>query len=113
MKRDTGDEIRMKLRYGRSNPWFSIRRVLSLPPSCRTPCYNLSVCRIKGVQPRIPRGGRDSFFLVFPFPFLPLSLFLLFSRGNSRSVFNIFQNSPEQKAVSSVEIRIHEGEREG
>lgn len=31
MKRDTGDEIRMKLRYGRSNPWFSIRRVLSLP----------------------------------------------------------------------------------
>lgn len=31
MKRDTGDEIRMKLRYGRSNPWFSIRRFITSP----------------------------------------------------------------------------------
>lgn len=56
MKRDTGDEIRMKLRYGRSNPWFSIRRVLSLPSLSLSlplssllpaghPLDNLSVCR--------------------------------------------------------------------
>lgn len=118
MKRDTGDEIRMKLRYGRSNPWFSIRRVLSLPPSSPSspPMDTLLqfVCPCAGatykgcVQPRIPDAEEGISFFVLPFF---SSLFPLFSRGNSRLVFNIFQNSG-QKAVSRVEIRIR-GRGEG
>lgn len=122
MKRDTGDEIRMKLRYGRSNPWFSIRRVLSLPSlslSAPSPLFFLldirwticpCVATYKGVQPRIPSGGRDFFFLSFFLPFLFLSpLFLLFSRGNSRSVFNIFQNSKWNKKQWKFEFTRGEG----
>lgn len=127
MKRDTGDEIRMKLRYGRSNPWFSIRRVLSLPPSSPSPptdtllqfvCPCAGATRTNGVcnlEFRTRRKGFLFFFFSFPSSLpSPLS-----SRGNSRLVFNIFQNSG-QKAVSrrwkfefagggnKIEIRIRE-----
>lgn len=110
MKRDTGDEIRMKLRYGRSNPWFSIRRVLSLPSLSLSlplssllpaghPLDNLSVCRYvqRCATSDSTRRKGFLFFVFLSSLSLPFPLFLLFSRGNSRSVFNIFQNSKWNK----------------
>lgn len=106
MKRDTGDEIRMKLRYGRSNPWFSIRRVLSLPSlslSASSSFFFLldirwticpCVATYKGVQPRIPRGGRDFFFLSFFLPFLFLSPCFFSSRVEIRDRCLTFSRIP-------------------
>lgn len=86
MKRDTGDEIRMKLRYGRSNPWFSIRRVLSLPSLSLCPLSfllpaghpldNLSVCRYVQTCAISTRRKGFLFFVFLPslsLPFPPLS----------------------------------------
>lgn len=101
MKRDTGDEIRMKLRYGRSNPCgfrFDAFYHFPLPPAGHPATICPCVATYKGcATSNSTRRKRFVFIFVFPFLLLllPLSLFLLFSRGNSRSVFNIFQNSVE------------------
>lgn len=121
MKRDTGDEIRMKLRYGRSNPWFSIRRVLSLPSlslslppllssSCWTSAGQFVRVSLRTNVCNLHAEEGISFFCLSSFPFssFPL-LFLLFSRGNSRSVFNIFQNSKWNKKQWKFEFTRGEG----
>lgn len=85
MKRDTGDEIRMKLRYGRSNPWFSIRRVLSLPSLSLSlplssllpaghPLDNLSVCRYVQTCAISTRRKGFLFFVFLPSLSLPFPL---------------------------------------
>ena len=106
MKRDTGDEIRMKLRYGRSNPWFSIRRVLSLPSLSLSlpPLLSSSCWTSAGQFVRVSLRTK-----VCNLGFQAEEGILLFSRGNSRSVFNIFQNSKWNKKQWKFEFTRGEG----
>lgn len=104
MKRDTGDEIRMKLRYGRSNPWFSIRRVLSLPPSSPSPptdtllqfvCPCAGATRTNGVCNLEFRTRRKGFLFFFS---PSLLLFpLLFPRVEIRDWCLTYSRIPGKK----------------
>lgn len=105
MKRDTGDEIRMKLRYGRSNPWFSIRRVLSLPSLSLSlplssllpaghPLDNLSVCRYVQTCAISTRRKGFLFFVFLPSLSLPFPSSFFSSRVEIRDRCLTFSRIP-------------------